>query len=254
MRIAVIGGTGVAGRHTVEALARAGHDAVVLSRSRGVDVTTGKGLDEALAGINTVIDVTSVPVFDAEATPKLFATATRNILAAEQRAGVRHHVLLSIVGIDRLRGNPHLAGKRVQEEILGRAAIPLTIQRATHFFEFAGTVIDWMRHGDVVEVPPLLLQPVAATDAGEVLAEIAVGKPQGRAPDLAGPEPHDFVDMVRRILQARGEDVRVIPTWRGPLFGADAAGEAFLPGPNARIAPTTFDAWLNARSFVPSPA
>jgi uncharacterized protein YbjT (DUF2867 family) len=254
MHIAVIGGTGVAGRHTVEALARAGHDAVVLSRSRGVDVTTGKGLDEALAGVDTVIDVTNVPVFDAEATPKLFATATRNILASEQRAGVRHHVLLSIVGIDRIRGNPHLAGKRVQEEILARAAIPLTIQRATQFFEFTGTVIDWMRHGDVVELPPLLLQPVAAADVGEVLAEIAAGKPQGRAPDLAGSEPQDFIDMARRILQARGEEIRLIPTWRGPLFGADAAGEVFLPGPDARIAPTTFDAWLNARSFVASTA
>src|SRR5262249_50685954 len=149
---------------------------------------------------------------------------------------------------DRLRGNPHLAGKRVQEEILARAAIPLTIQRATHFFEFAGAVIDWMRHDDVLELPPLLLQPVAAADVGEVLAELAVGKPQGKAPDLAGPEPQDFVDMARRVIQARGEEIRLIPTWRGPLFGPDAAGEAFLPGPNARIAPTTFDAWLNARS------
>jgi uncharacterized protein YbjT (DUF2867 family) len=254
MHIAVIGGTGVAGRHTVEALARAGHDAVVLSRSRGVDVTTGKGLEESLAGIEVVIDVTNVPVFDPEATPKLFATATRNILAAEQRAGVRHHVLLSIVGIDRFKGNPHLAGKRVQEEILARTAIPLTIQRATQFFEFAGTVIDWMRHGDVVELPPLLLQPVAAADVGEVLAELAVGKPLGRAPDLAGPEPQDFIDMARRILQARGEEVRLVPTWRGPLFGPDGAGEVFLPGPDARIAPTTFDAWLNTKSFVTSPA
>ena len=188
MRIAVIGGTGIAGRHTVEALARAGHDAVVLSRSRGVDVTTGKGLDEALAGIDTVIDVTSVPVFDAEATPKLFATATRNILAVEKRVGVRHHVLLSIVGIDRLRGNPHLAGKRVQEEILGRAAVPLTIQRATQFFEFANTVIDWMRHDDVLELPPLLLQPIAAADAGRSpRRNRSSGKPQGRAPDWPDP-------------------------------------------------------------------
>lgn len=249
MRIAVIGGTGVAGRHTVEALARAGNNPVVLSRSRGVDVTTGKGLDEELAGVETVIDVTSVPTVD-EATPKLFATATRNLLAAEERTGVRHHVLLSIVGIDRVQGNPHLAGKRVQEELVTAGRIPYTIQRATMFFEFIATVIDWLRQGDVISLPPLLIQPVAAVDVGEVLAELATHKPAGRVPEVAGPEPQDFIDMARRILHSRGEQVRLIPSWRTGLFGEDVAGEALLPGPGARIAPTTFEAWLAAQSPV----
>jgi uncharacterized protein YbjT (DUF2867 family) len=249
MRIAVIGGTGVAGRHTVEALARAGHNPLVLSRSRGVDVTTGKGLDEELAGVDTVIDVTSVPTLD-DATPKLFATATRNILAAEERAGVRHHVVLSIVGIDRIEGNPHLAGKRVQEELVTAGKIPYTIQRATQFFEFTGTVIEWLRQGDVITLPPLLLQPVAAVDVGEVLADLAVGGPAGRVPEVAGPDPQDLIDMARRILHARGEQVRLIPSWRTGLFGVDAAGEVLLPGPGARIAPTTFEAWLAAQSPV----
>jgi uncharacterized protein YbjT (DUF2867 family) len=115
MRIAVIGGTGVAGRHTVEALRRAGHDTIVVARSRGVDIATGEGLDDALVGVDTVIDVTNIQAPDAEATRNLFAAATRNLLAAEQHARVRHHVLLSIVGIDRLDGNAHLAGKRQQE-------------------------------------------------------------------------------------------------------------------------------------------
>ncbi|HSL52532.1 MAG TPA: NAD-dependent epimerase/dehydratase family protein, partial [Candidatus Deferrimicrobiaceae bacterium] len=115
MRIAVIGGTGLAGRHTVDALRRAGHDPVVIARSRGVDVSTGQGLDEALAGVAAVIDVSNAPAPDAEATRKLFTTATRNILAAEQRAKVRHHVLLSIVGVDRIPGNAHYAGKRAQD-------------------------------------------------------------------------------------------------------------------------------------------
>jgi uncharacterized protein YbjT (DUF2867 family) len=247
MRIAVIGGTGLAGRHTVEALARAGHSPVVLSRSRGVDVTTGKGLVEELAGIDTVIDVTSPPMVD-ETTPKLFAAATRNILAAEERAGVRHHVLLSIVGIDRFEGNPHVAGKRVQEELVTGGSIPYTIQRATQFFEFAGGLIEWLRHGDVVTLPPLLIQPMAASDAGEVLAEISTRDPAGRLPDVAGPEPQDLIDMARRLLQVRGEHVRIVPSWRTGLFGSDVSGEALLPGPGARIAPTTFDTWLAAHT------
>jgi uncharacterized protein YbjT (DUF2867 family) len=244
MRIAVIGGTGMAGRHTVRALQQAGHDTVVIARSRGVDVTTGQGLDDALAGVQAVIDVTNVQAADARAARELFAAATRHLLAAEQRARVRHHVLLSIVGVDRMEGNAHYAGKRAQEELLSASAVPVTIQRATQFHEFAGTVVAWTRQGQMAVVPPLLVQPVAAADVGAVLAEVAAGPPQGRARDLAGPEPQDLVDMARRTLSARGESIRLVPSWRGGLFGVEAAGELLLPGPDARLAPTTFDAWL----------
>jgi len=244
MRIAIIGGTGVAGRYAVDAVRRGGQEPIILSRSRGVDVTTGRGLEEALAGVDAVIDVTSTQAADVEATRSFFATATRNILAVEQRVKVRHHVLLSIVGVDRISGDAHYAGKRVQEEILSAGSIPWTIQRATQFHEFAGMVVEWTRQGDVAMVPPVLVQPVAAADVGAVLAEIAAGEPRGRATDLAGPEPQDLVDMARRTLAARGESIRLIPTWRSAVYGVEAAGEMLLPGPEARLAPTTFDAWL----------
>src|SRR5688572_10163146 len=244
MRIAVIGGTGMAGRHTVDAMRRAGHEPVVLSRSHGVDVTTGRGLDEALARVDAVIDATNVQAGDADASRSLFATAARNLLAAEERAKVRHHVLLSIVGIDRLEAHPHYAGKRAQEEIVSAGAIPWTIQRATQFHQFAGMVVAWTRQGDTAMVPPILVQPIAASDAGAVLAEIAAGEPRGRATDVAGPDVHDLVDMARRTLAARGESVRLVPSWQSGVYGVEAAGEILLPGPEARLAPTTFDAWL----------
>jgi uncharacterized protein YbjT (DUF2867 family) len=252
MRIAVIGGTGIVGRRTVEALGRAGHDAVVLSRSRGVDVATGEGLDAALAGVGAVVDVSNVQLHDAEAAHvpeaarRLFAAATRNLLAAEERSRVRHHVLLSVVGVGRIEPNAHYAGKRVQEELVAAGPIPFTIQRATQFHEFAGMVVGWTRQGQVAAVPPLLVQPVAAADVGVALAAIAAGAPRGRTVDLAGPEPQDLVDMARRTLSARGESLRLVPSWRTGLFGPDAAGEVLLPGPEARVAPTTFDAWLAA--------
>jgi uncharacterized protein YbjT (DUF2867 family) len=244
MRIAVVGGTGVIGRHTVTALRNAGHDPLVIARSRGVDVFTGQGLDEALVGVEAVIDMINLQGSDVEATRNMFASATQNLLAAEQRAQVKHHVLLSIVGIDRLEGNAHFAGKRLQEKILFSSPVPATIQRATQMYEFAGQVIEWMRSGDVIIVPPLLMQPVAAADVGEILTEIAAGPPLGRAVDLAGPETQDLVDMARRVLSARNESIRLIPSWRNGLFGVDAAGEVLLPGPEARLAPTTFDTWL----------
>ena len=244
MRIAVIGGTGMVGRQVVEALRRKGHDAIVVSRSRGVDVISGNGLDDALAGAEAVVDTTNVQAPDVEATRKLFATVTRNLLAAGQRAKVKHHVLLSIMGVDRIDGNAHYAGKREQEKIVASGPLPYTIQRATQFHEFAGQVVSWTRQGDVATLPPLLVQPVAAADVGETLAAVATEAPQGRATDLAGPEPQDLVDMARRTLAARGESIRLIPSWRTGIFGLDAAGEALLPGPEARLAPTTFDAWL----------
>jgi uncharacterized protein YbjT (DUF2867 family) len=246
VRIAVIGGTGLVGRHTVDALARGGHDPVVVARSRGVDLATGQGLDEALAGADAAVDVTNAFAGDADDARRVFGAMTERLLDAEARAGVGHHVLLSILGVDRVEGNAHYAGKRRQEEVVEAGPVPATILRATQFHEFAEMVVDWTIRDGVAEVPPLLVQPVAAADAGQALAEAAAGPPQGRAPDLAGPRPEDLVDMARRALAARGRQVALAPTWRGGVFGVEMAGEALLPGPGARFAPTTFDAWLEA--------
>ncbi len=247
MRVAVAGGTGLVGRYTVEALERTGHDAVVISRSHGVDLLTGDGLDEALDGVDAVIDVTNTLEIDPAAARAFFDSATGNLLEAEQRAGVGHHVVLSIVGVDLVEGNGHYAGKRRQEELVENGPVPSTIQRATQFHEFAGMVASWTRQGDTATLPPLLVQPVAAADVAQVLAEVAVGPAQGRAPDLAGPEPQDLIDMARRTLAAQGESIRLIPSWGGMPFTVEMAGEVLLPGPDARIAPTTFDAWLEQR-------
>ncbi len=246
MKIAVAGGTGMVGRHVAEALRRAGHEVVVLARSRGVDIVAGDGLDEALAGVGAVVDATSAPEMDAEAARQFFGTATRNLLAAEERVGVGHHVALSIVNVDGVEGNGHFAGKRLQEEIVVSGPVPHTILRATQFHEFAGVVAGWMREGDVTVVPPLLVQPVAAADVADALAELAVGEPKGRVEDVAGPETHDFVDMARRTFEARGERVRIVPKWGDAPFGVEMAGNVLLPGPEARILPTTFDEWLDS--------
>jgi len=244
MRIAVIGGTGMAGRHTVQAIKGAGHQTAVISRSQGVDVTTGQGLDDALLGVDVVVDVTNLLADDIEGTRRLFGAATRNLLAAEKRARVKHHILLSIVGIERIEANAHYAGKRMQEELIQAGGVPYTIQRATQFHEFAEMVVGWTRQGDVAEIPPILVQPVAAADVGHLLAEIAGGKPRGRAVDLAGPGPEDLVDMAQRTLAARGQSIRLVPTWRSGVYGIEAAGEVLLPDPGARLATTTFDEWL----------
>ncbi|MGW0184056.1 SDR family oxidoreductase [Nocardia sp. NPDC003345] len=243
MRIAVAGATGNIGGRTAATLAAAGHDVVRISRSLGVDLTTGAGLDTALADVDAVVDTTNFGGIDPAEAVAHFGTTTGNLLAAEQRAGVRHHVLLSIVGIHDVEGNAHYAGKREQERLVSASPVPWTIVPATQFHDFAAMVAGWTEHDGAATIAPLLIQPIAPADIAAILAEIATGSPQGRYRDVAGPETQDLVDMARRTNDAQGHPLRLIPTWSG-IFGPEMAGTALLPGADARIAPTTFDAWL----------
>ncbi|NUR60907.1 MAG: SDR family oxidoreductase [Catenulispora sp.] len=244
MRIAVAGATGNIGKLTVAALTRDGHQVVPISRSQGVDLTTGAGLDAVLAGVDAVVDVTNAPAAGREETVAYFGGTTGNLLAAEQRAGVRHHVLLSIANVHGVEGNAHYAGKQEQERLVEAGPVAFTIVPATQFHDFAEMIVSWSEQDGVAPVPPLLMQPIAPADVAEVLARVAGGEPQGRHVDVAGPDPQDLVDMARRTLAARGRSVKLVPTWDGPLFGVAMAGNVLLPGKDAWIAPTTFEAWV----------
>jgi uncharacterized protein YbjT (DUF2867 family) len=174
-RIAIAGGTGLVGRHTAAALESAGHEPVILARSVGVDLVTGEGLDARLEGVDAVIDVLNSTATDPDEMCAFFAATSRTLLAAEQRAGVGHHVLLSIVGLDRVEGNAHMMGKREQERIVSDGPIPFTILRATQFFEFAEMVAGWTTRDGAATVAPLLVQPVAVADVASALTELAAG-------------------------------------------------------------------------------
>jgi uncharacterized protein YbjT (DUF2867 family) len=245
MRIAVAGATGHIGALTAAVLERDGHDTVRISRALGVDLLTGDGLDRALAGVEALVDATNTTATDPDEVVASFGTTTRNLLSAEQRAGVRHHVLLSIVGLHRVEGNAHYAGKREQERLVEAGPMPWTIVPATQFHDFAAMATSWTEQDGVATIAPLLVQPIAPADIAEVLAEVATREPHGRYPDVAGPETQDLVDMARRTNDARGRQVRLVPTWSG-LFDASMAGDVLLPGEGARITPTTFDEWLAA--------
>lgn len=245
MRIAVAGATGNIGARTVAALEKGGHDVVRVSRSLGVDLSTGAGLDDVLPGVETVVDTTNSAATDPAEAVAYFGTATRNLLAAEERAGVRHHVLLSIAGVNGIDGNAHYAGKREQERLVAEGVVPWTIVPATQFHDFAAMVTSWTEQDGVAAIAPLLVQPIAPSDVADILAELAVGVPHGRYVDVAGPEPQDLVDMARRTNEVRGRTVKLVPTW-STMFGPSMAGNALLPADGARIAPTTFDEWLAA--------
>lgn len=245
MRVAVAGASGHIGALTVSALEHRGHDVVRMSRSLGVDLVVGDGLEDRLAGVTAVVDATSVEAGDAGAATAYLGTITGNLLAAGHEAGVHHHVVLSIVGVHRIDGNPHYFAKREQERLVEAGSVPWTIVPATQFHDFGAMVTSWTEHDGVAIVPPLLVQPIAPADIADVLAEVATGEPQARYPDVAGPGTEDLVDMARRTNEVRGHRVRLVASWSGP-FDSSFAGEVLLPGERVRIAPTTFDEWLAA--------
>jgi uncharacterized protein YbjT (DUF2867 family) len=245
MRVAVVGATGRVGSETVPKLDEQGHETVAISRAAGVDARTGDGLEAALEGVDVVIDASNTPSRDQAEIVDFFSTATRNLLAAEEQAGVGHHVLLSIVGLDNGQRGPHYEGKRAQERLVSAGPIPWTIVRATQFHDFAAMAAGWARQDDTATIAPLLVQPIAIPDVALALVEAATGRPRNGLLDAAGPQTQDLVDMARRTFAVRGEHVELVPTWRG-IFGTDMGGEVLLPGDGAWIGATTFDDWLAA--------
>ena len=242
MRLAVAGGTGLVGRLVVEEAAARGHEVVVLARSRGVDLTTGAGLGERLAGVEAVVDTTNHVSQKRAESEAFFGGVTRHLLDAGAAAGVRHHLVLSIVGIDDV-DTGYYAGKRLQERLVVEGPVPWTILRATQFHEFAEQALGFVRVGPFSLVPRMLSQPVAAREVAGHLVGLAEAGPSGRAPDLAGPERHDMVDLARRVAGGR----RVVPVPLPGKAGRAMRTGALCPagdGPRGRV---TFEEWLAAR-------
>ncbi|MFB7510952.1 SDR family oxidoreductase [Streptomyces broussonetiae] len=243
MRIAVAGGTGLVGRYVVEALTAAGDQAVLISPSRGVDLLTGRGLSEALDEVEAVVDVTNSPRTAAGAATAFFEKAGRNLLAAEERAGVRRHLTLSVVGIDRASGFGYYRAKLAQEEVVRKGPIPWTILRATQFHEFAEQTLAQIS-GPVAIAPRLRSQPVAAREVGHALAELVKNEPQEYAPELAGPREEQVVEMARSVLRATRRRRLLVPLRLPGAAGAAMSGGALLPtGPGPRGV-QTFEQWL----------
>jgi uncharacterized protein YbjT (DUF2867 family) len=243
VRIAVVGGTGVVGRHAIEAVRALGHEPVVLARSTGVDLTTGTGLIEALTDADAIIDTSNVTTNSSKKAVAFFDAATRHLLAAAARTATTHVVALSIVGIDRVPFG-YYAGKLRQEQLLAESGMPYSILRATQFHEFAGQILDRVP-GPIALAPKMRTQPVAAAEVGQVLAELAAGPPTPMT-QLAGPQEEYLPDLIRRLLRARGSRK---PVWAVRLAGK--AGTAMATGGNLptsdyRHGTQTFQEWLNS--------
>jgi len=259
MKIVVIGGSGLIGKKLVNNLRRQGHEVMAASPSSGVNTLTGEGLAEALAGVQVVVDVSNSPSFsfipkrgalyqwesEDNAAMEFFETSGCNLLAAEAAAGVGHHVALSVVGADRLQESGYFRAKMAQENLITASTIPYTIVRATQFFEFMGGIAQSGTVGQAVHLSPALMQPIAADDVSNALAEVALGVPVQGMVEIAGPERVRLDELIGRFLRLTKDSREVITDARARYFGLVLNDQSLVPGDNPRIAPTPFDEWLS---------
>src|ERR671918_251086 len=248
-RIAVAGATGRVGRHTVEVLEAAGHDVVPMSRSSGVDVVTGEGLSEALAGVDSIVDAASWPSSEQGPATEFFIAAARSLQEVGERAGVRRIVVVSIIGADRFTTG-YIASKIPHERAMQEGPIPVRILRAAQFHEFVPLFLEWGRQGDVIYVPEMRTQLVAARTVAEALAELVNGAApaaDGAIPEIAGPREERLADVAKLVAARRGDSVRieVVSDPNDPEMALYASG-GLLPGPGAVLAGPTFEEWLDS--------
>ena len=238
-------GIGVIGSKLVERLRREGHQPLAASPQSGVNALTGQGLDEALEGARVVVDASNAAGGEDAAVLAFYETSSRNLLAAETAARVGHHVMLSMVGIDRLPESSYFRAKAAQEEVVKRGPIPYTILRATPVFEFIGHIADTSTGGDTIRLPPALVRPEAADDVASALADLAVGSPLNDTVELAGPEAFRLDELARRVLKTNDDPREVTTDAHARYYGAELNDRSLLPGDDARVASTCFDEWLS---------
>lgn len=242
MKIAVIGGTGLIGSQVVKILNASGHQAVPHSPSTGLDLLSGQGLPEALKEADVVVNLTNSPTFD-DASLAFFQTTMDNLLTAAKAAGVGHTVILSIVGADQVPGLVYYRAKVLQEDILKAGPVPYSIVRATQFFEFIDAVLSSTADENTVRLPATLVQPIAAADVAQAVADVSVGAPLQGTRNVAGPEVFALYELGKITLAAHGDHRTVITDNSAGMFAA-ASGDALIAKDGAVIAKTAYREWL----------
>jgi len=242
MKIVVIGGTGLIGSKTVAILRQGGHEVVAGSPESGINTITGEGLKEAMASAQVAIDLANSPSFDDKAVLEFFETSGRNLFAAEAAAGVRHHVALSIVGIDRT-DNGYFRAKVAQEKLIGASGVPYTIVRATQFMEFLGGIADSSADGNIVRLPPVQFQPIAADDVAPIVAAVALAAPRNGIVEIAGPERAPFNEIVACYLKAIGDPREVVRDPEARYWGGQVEEHSLVPLGEAHLGRISLDEW-----------
>ena len=244
MKIVVIGGTGLIGSKLIAKLMALGHEALAAAPNTGVNTLTGEGLAEVLQGAQVVVDVSNSPSFADDAVMNFFRTSTQNLLSYERAAGVGHHVALSIVGSESIPDSGYMRAKVAQEKLIKEGPIPYSIIHSTQFFEFVKRIADEATTGNVVRLPPVSFQPIAADDVVSALLKVATNAPLSGAIEIAGPEAFRFDELIRLRLTALNDPREVIADQSARYFGAEMSEKSLVPVGDAQLGETRFEDWL----------
>jgi uncharacterized protein YbjT (DUF2867 family) len=247
MKVVVIGGNGLIGSKVVKRLTAAGHEAVAASPRSGVDATTGRGLAEALKGAQVVVDVANSPSFEDAAVLAFFENSGRNLARTEREAGVRHHVALSIVGVDRTQDSGYMRAKLAQEALITASGIPYTIVRATQFFEFLDAIAASGTTDGRVRLSTGAFQPIAAEDVADAVTHAALATPVNATIDIAGPEKLPMSELIGRYLKAIGDPREVVGDPEARYFGARLDERSIVPDGPATIGKIRLANWISTR-------
>lgn len=246
-RVVVVGGTGLVGSKVVQMLKAAGHHPVVAALETGVNTITGKGLLDVMRGADVVVDVSNAPSLEPNAVRDFFGQSGRNLARAEVQAGVGHHVLLSIVGSDRMPDNGYFSAKLVQEDVAKSSGVPYSIVRSTQFFEFLGGIVDGSTVDGAVRLSGGMFQPIAADDVAAALVDVATGDPLRCTVEIAGPERQPFDEYICRFLQASGDPRPVERDPAARYFGGTVRVDSLVPLGHARLGEVYLEGWINRR-------
>jgi len=245
MKIVVIGGSGLIGSKLVAKLGQAGHQVIAASPASGVNTITGEGLAEALDGAAVVVDVANSPSFEDQAVMDFFVTSGNNLLAAEKKAGVKHHIALSVVGTERLQGSGYFRAKLAQEKLIKESGIPYSILHSTQFFEFVGGIVQSGTVGDQVHISPAPIQPIASDDVVAALAEVTLANPINDTVEVAGPEKFQLSELVKKYMGLKKDNREVVADIHAPYFGVELNDRSLIPGENPRLGTIAYDQWIS---------
>ncbi len=244
MKIVVLGGRGLIGAKTVEILRTKGHEVLAASTKSGVNSVTGEGLADALKGADVVVDVTNSPSWEDDAVMNFFDSSTRNILSASLESGIKHLVVLSVVGTPRLQESGYFRAKEKQEQYIKAGKLPYTIVQATQFFEFIGGIADSGARDGKVHLSSRQFQPISAADVSEIMAEVALSEPLNSTLEIAGFDRAPLSEIVSQYMLAVGDKREVVASPDASYFGMSLQERSLVPEDNARIAPTKLKDWL----------
>ena len=244
MKIVIIGGTGLIGSKTTARLRDKGHEILAVSPNTGVNTITGEGLAEALVGAEVVVDLANSPSWEDRAVLEFFETSGRNLLAAEAKAGVKHHIALSIVGTERLPESGYMRAKLAQERLIKESPIPYTIVHSTQFMEFLKGIADGGTVGTIARLSPAAFQPIASDDVADAMADVALAKPINGTIEIAGPERAPMNEIIARYLKAANDPRTVEADVHARYFGAELNDQSLVPLGGARLGKINFEDWF----------